>query len=131
MATIFTDTDVRVAADAWAYSQDPNDVGFFAITNQRSGGVSGGGGVPIAPMRGDVKLEVTHRFGDFSARVAFSGGSYVAGTGGGTYGGGLRFQYKFTRSFRLWLTLGARHDVDAAGTDSFSRSGSLGAGLRF
>ena len=131
MATVFTDTDLRVGADIWAYNQDPNDVGFFSITGGKSGGVSGGGGVPIAPMRGDVKVEVTHRFGNFSARAAFSGGSYVAGTGGGTYGGGLRFQYKFNKSFRLWLALSARHDVDATGLDSVSRSGSLGAGLRF
>ena len=131
MATIFTDTDLRVGADVWAYSQDPNDVGFFSITGPKSGGASGGGGVPIAPMQGDVKVELTQRIGAFSARLSFSGGSYVAGTGGGTYGGGLRLQYKFTKAFRLWLTLAARHDVDAGGADTVSRSGSLGVGLRF
>lgn len=131
MATIFGATDVRLGADVWAYSEDPTEVGFFSIAGAKSSGVSGGGGVPIAPMRGDVKLEVTHRFGAFSVRAAASGGGYVAGTGGGTYGGGLRLQYKITKTFRLWLTASARHDVDADGNDSVSRSGSLGAGLRF
>ena len=131
MATIFTDTDVRLGGDVWAYSEDPTDVGFFSIAGGKAAGVQGGGGVPIAPMRADLKLDVTHRFGDFSAKLSASGGSYVAGTGGGTYGGGLKLQYKFTKRFRLWLIGSIRHDVDDAGRDSVSRSGSLGAGLRF
>ena len=129
MATIFEDTDLGVTFDRWLYDQDPTDVGYFSLTGQK--GFSGGGGVPIAPMKSDVRVDLTHRFGALSVRVNGSLGGYVDGTGGGTYSGGVRVQYKFTKEFRLWLTLGARHDVDDAGADSVSRSGSLGASLRF
>jgi hypothetical protein len=130
VATIFGDTDVGVTGDVWLYDQDPTQAGYFSLT-QGKAGVSGGGGVPIAPMREDVRLDLTHRFGDLSVKLNGALGGYVSGTGGGTYGGGLKVQYKFTRSFRMWVTLSARHDVDDQGNDSVSRSGSLGAAFRF
>ncbi len=129
MATLFEDTDLGVTLDRWLYAQDPTEVGYFSLTGQK--GFSGGGGVPIAPMKSDVRLDLTHRFGALSVKVNGSLGGYVDGTGGGTYGGGVRVQYKFSKAFRLWLSLAAHHDVDDAGADSVSRSGALGAGLRF
>jgi hypothetical protein len=129
MATIFEDTDLGVTVDHWLYDQDPTEVGYFSLTGQK--GFSGGGGVPIAPMNSDVRVDLIHRFGAFSVKVNGSVGGYVDGTGGGTYGGGVKLQYKFSKQFRLWLTLAARHDVDDSGADSVSRSGALGAGLRF
>ena len=76
-------------------------------------------------------MALTQRLGAFSVRLNGTVCGYVEGTGGGTYGGGAKLQYKFSRAFRLWVTLSARHDVDSSGSDSVSRSGSLGASLRF
>ena len=129
MATLFEDTDLGVTFDRWVYDQDPTEVGYFSLTGQK--GFSGGGGVPIAPMKSDVRVDLTHRFGALSVKVNGSVGGYVDGTGGGTYGGGVKVQYKLGKQLRLWLTLAARHDVDDSGADSVSRSGALGAGLRF
>ena len=56
-------------------------------------------------------------------------GEYFAGTGGNTAGIGTRFQYRFTKAFRAWLTLGGQRDVDSGG--HVTRSGSVAAGAGF
>src|SRR2546426_5238154 len=66
--------------------------------------------------------------GDFSARLWVEAGEYVAGTGDSTAGIGTRFQYRFTKAFRAWLTLAGQRDVDSGG--HVTRSGSVAAGAR-
>src|SRR2546426_10553858 len=66
--------------------------------------------------------------GDFSARLWVEAGEYVAGTGDSTAGVGTRFQYRFTKAFRAWLTLAGQRDVDSGG--HVTRSGSIAAGAR-
>jgi hypothetical protein len=129
-ATLFDDTDLALTLDGWAYAQDPAQVGYFSLTSGAHG-VSGGGGVPIAPMRSSLGAQLTHRFGDLSVRLQGSAGRYVEQTGGSTFSGGARVQYRFTRWLRAWITLSARHDVDAVGSGSVSRSGAGGIGVRF
>jgi hypothetical protein len=129
-ATLFGDTDLALTLDGWAYAQDPSQVGYFSLTSGAHG-VSGGGGVPIAPMRSAMGAELTHRFGDLSVRLQGSAGRYVEQTGGATFSGGAKVQYRFTKWLRAWVTLSARHDVDAGGEGTLSRSGAGGLAVRF
>src|SRR5439155_173535 len=63
-ATLFTDTDVTLSGDYYVYQQNPAQVGFFTLV-----AAGRGAGVPIAPLRYEVRPEVVHRFGDLSARL--------------------------------------------------------------
>ena len=106
-ATLFTDTDVTLSGDYYLYEQDPTQVAFFTLV-----AAGRGAGVPIAPLRYEVRPEVVHRFGDLSARLWFEAGEYVTGTGQSTAGVGLKLQYKFTKTFRSWVILSGQRDVD-------------------
>src|SRR5205085_7319885 len=75
-ATLFTDTDVTLSGDYYVYQQNPAQVGFFTLV-----AAGRGAGVPIAPLRYEVRPEVVHRFGDLSARLWVQAGEYVPGTG--------------------------------------------------
>lgn len=123
-ATLFTDTDVTLSGDYYVYEQDPAQVGFFTLV-----AAGRGAGVPIAPLQYEVRPEVVHRFGDFSARLWVQAGEYVAGTGQSTAGAGLRLQYKFTKAFRSWITVSGQRDVDQ--TDQITRSGTVALGAAY
>ena len=123
-ATLFTDTDVTLSGDYYVYQQNPAQVGFFTLV-----AAGRGAGVPIAPLRYEVRPEVVHRFGDLSARLWVQAGEYVPGTGQSTAGAGLKLQYKFTKAFRSWVTLSGQRDVDQS--DQITRSGSVAAGAAY
>ena len=123
-ATLFTDTDVTLSGDYYVYQQNPAQVGFFTLV-----AAARGAGVPIAPLRYEVRPEVVHRFGDLSARLWVQAGEYVPGTGQSTAGAGLKLQYKFTRAFRSWVTLSGQRDVDQS--DQITRAGSVAAGAAY
>lgn len=126
-AILATNTDLTLSGDYYLYDQDPTQVGYYSVA--RVGRV--GNGLNIAPLQYSVRPEVAHRFGDFSAKVWVQAGEYVAGAGQSTVGAGLRLQYKFTKTFRLWATASGQHDVDAQNNPTNSSSISLGAGYRF
>ncbi len=128
--TLFDSTDITLSGDDYLYRQDPSAVGYF---NVAKGGrtVSGGGGVPIAPLRFDGRLELVHRFGPLSIKLWGSVGEYAVEASGLTYSGGAKIQYKFTRAFRLWVTASVQHDIDDTGDDFMSWDAALGAGYRF
>jgi hypothetical protein len=129
-ATIFTSTDIALTGGLYLYAQDPGEVGYFNVaTSGRA--LAGGAGVPIAPLRANGRLDLVHRFGDLSIRVWGSAGQYAVAGDGTTYGSGIRVQYKFTRTFRMWLSGNVQHDVDDTGNNFSTRGLSLGAGLRF
>jgi hypothetical protein len=129
-ATLWMDTDVTLSGDFYAYQQDPTQVGYFsvAVAGRQS---TAGNGIPIAPLRYLVRPEVTHRFGDLSAKLWVQGGHYVESAGGTTAGVGCKVQYKLSKLFRMWLTLSGQNDVDEQGNASKSGSVALGAGYRF
>ena len=128
--TLFDSTDITVSGDDYLYVQDPSAVGYFNIAK---GGrsVSGGEGVPIAPLRFDGRLELLHRFGPLSLKLWGSAGEYAVDAAGLTYSGGAKVQYKFTRAFRVWVTGSVQHDIDDTGEDFMTWTASLGAGYRF
>lgn len=130
-ATAWRDTDFTIGGDYYLYPQDPTQVGFFSVATSGRTTVLGGNGVPIAPLHWVLRPEVTHRFGNFSARIWVQGGRYAPGAGQTTAGSGLRLQYKFTRSFRMWTTASGQRDVDQTGSTVSSGGLTLGAGYWF
>jgi hypothetical protein len=131
IATLATDTDVGLTGEYYVYQQDPTAVGYFSVGAAGRQTISGGTGVPLAPLQYLVRPEVAHRFGDFSAKVWVQAGAYVAGAGQGTAGVGTRLQYKVTRKVKLWVTASGQRDVDLTGASSNSGSFALGAAYRF
>ena len=128
-ATLSVDTDLTLGADYYAYLDDPTQVGIWSVG--AAGLMTIGGGVPVAPVRYLVRPEVAHRFGDFSARLWVQGGHYVESAGGVTGGAGLKLQYKFGKTFRMWLTFSGQTDTADDGTSSRSGTVALGGGYRF
>ena len=130
-ATLSQDTDLALGVDYYGYSEDPTQIGYFSVASAGRTTISGGNGIPIAPLRFVVRPDVEHRFGAFSAKLWVQAGQYVASTGQSTTGAGLKLQYKLSKAFRLWLTLSGQRDVSEDGSDSKSGSTALGAGYRF
>lgn len=130
-ATAWRDTDFTLGADFYGYSEDPTQVGFFSLSYTGRGSIGGGSGIPIAPLRTMIRPEVLHRFGDFSLKLWVQAGQYVESTGQSTTGGGVKAVYKFSKTFRMWLTLSGQQDVDDTGVASKSGAVALGAGYRF
>jgi hypothetical protein len=129
--TIAQDTDVSLGGDYYLYSEDPTLLGAFGVATAGRTLPAGGGGVPIAPLRWTLRPEVAHRFGAASARGWVQVGRYVEGGGRATSSLGLKLHYKFSRSFRAWLTLSGQRDTDAAGGESKAAFAGLGAGYKF
>jgi hypothetical protein len=127
LATVRRDTDVGVSLDYYGYADDPASVGPFTTATAGRFGTS----APIAPLRYLVRPSVTHRFGAFSLKAWAQAGQYVRGAGQGTAALGAKAQYRFSRSFRMWISASGQRDEDPSG--AISRSGilALGAGYRF
>jgi hypothetical protein len=127
LATIGGDTDLGVAADYYAYFDDPGNVGVFSI------GAAGrfGAGAPIAPLRWLVRPELTRRFGALSLRLSLQAGQYEPQVGQRTAGLGLKAQYRFSRSFRVWVSASGQRDVAWSGEVSRTGFLALGAAYRF
>jgi opacity protein-like surface antigen len=126
LATLFLDTDVALSGDWYFYNQDPAEIGYFGLASQGRGA-----NLPIAPLQYLVRPEVLHRFGDFSAKAWVQAGEHVAGTGYGTAGIGVKLQYKFTKTFRTWVTASGQRDVDALQNVLLWGTVSMGAGYRW
>jgi hypothetical protein len=126
-ATVVRDTDLTLGFDWYHYNQDPASIGFFSLTQAGKAGL----GVPIAPLHWLVRPEVQERFGPVSVRLWFQVGRYEPGTGESTSGIGMRAQYRFNQSWRVWLTATGQHDIDAGGDPTNSGGIALGGGYRW
>jgi hypothetical protein len=126
-ATVHADTDLTLVAEYHGYVDDPTRAGIFSVATVGRPGP----GALIAPLRYLVRPEAVHRFGNFSLQAWLEGGEYVSGAGQGTSGAGLKAQYKFTQSFRTWVSAGGRRDVDSEGQIIRSGTLALGAAYRF
>jgi len=124
-ATVFQNTGFSLLADVYVYNEYPG------VLDTRLAMLSGGAGLPIAPLQYVIRPEVLHRFGDLSAKLWFEAGEYVSGTGQDTEGLGIRVQYKFSKAFRAWFSASGRRDVDDRGVATDSGTISLGAGYRW
>jgi hypothetical protein len=130
-AIVYADTDLTLSGDYFGYNENPNNAGYFSIGSAGRSGVSGGSGVAIAPLRWLVRPEVTHRFGDFSLKLWAMGGQYVKGAGGSSTGAGLKAQYKFTKTFKMWAAASGQSDVDSSGTIAHSATFGLGVQYKY
>ena|SRR5438105_4215807 len=128
-ATLFADTDLSLDADYYRYADDPTQAGYFSVGS--AGRQTFGAGMAIAPLRYLIRPEIAHRFGDFQLKLWVQGGEYVKELGQWTTGGGIKAQYKFTKSFKMWATASGQRDRDSSGEISRSGTLSLGAGYRF
>jgi hypothetical protein len=124
-ATLFLNTDVSLLADVYVYNEYPG------VLDTRLAALSGGAGLPIAPLQYLIRPEVLHRFGNLSAKLWIEAGEYVSGTGQDTEGLGIKVQYKFSKEFRAWVTGSGRRDVDDRGIATGSGTIALGAGYRW
>ena len=129
--TFQQDTDVTISGDYYGYRQDPTQIGYFSLGSTGRMQISGGSGVPIAPLRYVVQPEVVQRLGDFSVRVWARAGRYVEGTAQTTRGVGTKLQYKVTKAFKMWAAASGQRDVDSEGVTSISTTFALGVGYRF
>ncbi len=116
-----------MSLDYYGYVDDPATVGLFSTAAVGRFGA----GAPIAPLRWLVRPEVAHRFGDFSLKGWAQVGQYVPEAGQGTAALGAKAQYKFSRSFRMWVSATGQRDEDSSG--AISRTGilSFGGAYRF
>lgn len=130
-ATIAQDSDITLDVDYFAYAQDPTQVGYYSVAVAGRSSLSGGNGIPLAPLRYLVRPEFVQRFGGLSVKLWVQGGHYVPSAGGTTAGGGLKVQYKLTKGFRMWLSASGQNDVDDQGNSVNSGTFALGAGYRF
>lgn len=137
--TLFTDTDVTLGGAWFLYDQDPTQVGYFStlVVGRTHATSSFGGGIPVAPLLYDVRPELLHRFGPFQANAWYQYSRYVDNEGYGHLVG-LKLQYAFSKSFRLWASGTWQRDlqpyeVTAGGATrvqaTVSRSGALGVKL--
>ena len=108
-ATAYRDTDLTLSVDLYHYEQDPASVAYPSLAAAHLGT-----GIPIAPLEYLVRSEVLHRWGDFQARLWVQAGKYEPGTGGdNTKAIGVKLQYKFTKTFKMWLSASGQSDLDA------------------
>lgn len=127
--TIREDTDVGIGASYFLYDRDPTEVGFYGLV-AAGRGPGFASGMPLAPLRWSVRPEVAHRFGDFGVRLWLEHGLYVddEGTSNAL---GVKLQYRFAKSFRMWVTASLRRDTDALGNESTFDQAMLGAAWLF
>ncbi len=137
--TFFEDTDVALGATYYLYDKNPNDVGFFTVaaagrsTSLSRGGTGGamasfGTGVALAPMQWNGTLGVVERLGDWKLSLIGGYGRYVddAGSSGTVT---IKTQYKFNEHWKALVV--ASGQVDRDQSDSVTKSGSLGATVRY
>jgi hypothetical protein len=127
LAIIARDTDAGVSLDYYGYLDDPASVGLFSTAAVGRFGA----GAPIAPLRWLVRPEVAHRFGSFSLKGWAQVGQYVPEAGQGTAALGAKAQYKFSRSFRMWVSAAGQRDEDVSGAVSRTGILSFGGAYRF
>jgi hypothetical protein len=126
--TFFLDTDVTLGGAYYFYDQDPTQVGYFNVASFGRTGM--GAGVPIAPLRFTFSPGVTKRFGPFSVNLSYQYLKYVPGEG---YGNNLavKLQYKFTKTFKAWISASGQNDTDAQGDSTKTSTIALGGRYSF
>lgn len=125
------DTEVTLGVDGTLYAGDPTNVGYFHVATAGRGSFGGGVGLPIAPLTLLGRAELAQQLGAFSARLFGSAGRYAHDTANSTYGVGMKFQYRFTSRFRLWLKGSSQWDQALDNETIRSAALALGGALRF
>jgi hypothetical protein len=127
--TIYQTTDLGLSAALYLYNEDPTQVGYFGVTSVGRSS-SFGSGMPIAPYRLTVSPDLAHRFGNLLCELGFLYGLYASDQGY-ALGATIRFQYKFSPRWKLWLKASGERDRDAENATTLSSSVSLGVRFTF
>lgn len=114
--TFFQDTDVTLRFAWYLYLEDPDKVGYSRLLRPRTALVSGTG-LPIAPLRWDLRPSLTHRFAKWiGATLAAGVGGYE--DGGTLASGNVKLTVKPTRFLKIAVSFNAQRDIDPPGTAS-------------
>jgi hypothetical protein len=128
-AIVSRDTDFTLSGDYYLYDSDPAQFGYFGVAAARK--QPEGIGAPIAPLLFLVRPEVAHRFGAFSLRLWAQLGRYAPGVADWTAGIGTRAQLRLGTSFRVWVAVSGRNDVDNQGDAAKAANLTVGGAWRF
>jgi len=125
--TFFRDTDLGLSAEYYVYSDDPTQVGFFALATGGRLPTSLGDPFTLVPLLWSVRPGLTHRFGE-----AVSLGVYYEYADGYADEGtsnlvGLRLAVKVSPTVKLVLRAEGQGFTDAAGLTTLSGSAVLTA----
>jgi hypothetical protein len=127
--TLFHETDVSLSGAYYLYSDDPTQVGFFALATGGRLPASLGDPVNIAPVLWSLRPGVTHRFGEaVSLGVYYEFADSYAAEGTSNLLG-LRLAVRVSRQVRLMLRVEGQSFTDSRGVTSLSASAVLSTGI--
>jgi len=125
--TLFHDTDVALSGDYYVYSDDPTQVGFFALATGGRLPASLGDPVPLVPLLWSLRPQLTHRFGEtvaVSVYYEYADGYSDEGTSNLV---GLRLSVRVSRQVRLVFRAEGQSFTDGTGMTTLSGSAVLSA----
>lgn len=120
--TLAHDTDVGLSGGYYVYSDDPTQVGFFALATGGRLPATFGDPVPLVPLLWSLRPGVTHRFGaavSLGVYYEFADGYAAEGTSNLL---GLRLAVRLSRAVRLVLRAEGQAFTDAQGNTALSGS---------
>lgn len=124
-AVLFRATDVNLRAHWYGYDASPLVAGFIHRASQPPGR-----GVPVSPLRLELRPSVTHRFARrWWATVEAGLGRYVEG--GDVLQAVLQAGFRPTDALRVFAWASGQRDAFARGETSLSGFTGLGADIRF
>lgn len=123
--TFFQDTDLTLRFSYYLYAEPPAKVGYARVVRPRTAIVAGAG-LPIAPLRWELRPGITQRFTPWlSATLGGSVGGYE--DEGRFAGANLKLSVKPTRFLKVSVGFSAQRDVDPPGAPAlWSFYGGLG-----
>jgi hypothetical protein len=125
--TLFRDTDVGLSGNYYVYSDDPTQVGFFALATGGRLPASLGDPVPLVPLLWSLRPALTHRFGEavaLSVYYEYADGYAQEGTNNLV---GLRLSVRVSQEVKLVFRAEGQSFTDGTGLTTLSGSAVLTA----
>jgi hypothetical protein len=126
--TILRHNDLTLRGALYLYDKSPLAAGFLRVERLA---IDIGTGVPVAPLRWELRPAYLRRFGrSWTAGLQLGFGGYV--DRGSLWSATLKASWRPVDALKLFASLSLQRDVDPPGsTPLLSRFGSLGAEWRF
>ncbi|HXX32284.1 MAG TPA: hypothetical protein VEJ89_16400 [Myxococcaceae bacterium] len=120
--TLFRDTDAALSGAYYVYSNDPTEVGYFALATGGRLPTTLGDPIQLIPLLWSIRPGITHRFGEAVSLGVY----YEFGDGYSTEGTtqllGFRLAVRVSREVRLILRAEGQSFTDGAGVTALSGS---------